>query len=234
VVVVAAPAPAASAPSAPSHSERPHEDDGRTIDFVFIQPEGGVSYLDMTAVSTNGRLLLPEVRGFRGTGWGGGLTVGFRWHFLAFAAHGYIGRFNGDATDTGVTGATTTPVAFDIGQLMAEVHLRIPLPIVEPYARVQFGYGWLGSFQLNERYRDSTSNVSGWTGGVGVGLDVWLGRYVTVGAGLDFTLINFRRGGIQRPDSTCPMTDPTCVELREDGDSVGVLIHGHLQAGVHF
>lgn len=218
--------------AAPAQSQR--EDDGRSIDFVFIQPEGGLSYIDLTAIASNGRDILPQLNEFRGTGYGGGLTIGFRSGIIALAAHGYIARFSGQGTDTGVMGTTMREQAFDIGQLMAEVQLRLPVPIVEPYARVGFGYAWLGNFQLNAMYRESTSTVHGWTGKLGVGADIWIGRFFTVGAGVDFSLLNLRRGGVMREGGACPMTDPTCVELSQDGDAIGLLVHGHIQAGLHF
>jgi hypothetical protein len=216
--------------------ERPHEDDGRDVDYLFIQAEGGLSYADLTALSSSGRLL-PSLTGFSGTGWGGGADVGFRSGFFALAAHGYIARFDGQAPNTmGVGPATVTTFSrqqFDLGQVMLEAQLRLHIPVIEPYVRVGFGYAWMGNFQLNSMYQQSTSNVSGWTGKVGAGLDVWLGRLFTVGAGIDFTLLNLRRGGVMT-NSTCPNTDPTCVDLSHDGDAVGMLWHFHAQFGLHF
>jgi hypothetical protein len=224
----------ATAPSA----EPRHEDDGRSIDFIFVQGEGGLSYIDLTALGMSGRLL-PTLTQFRGTGYGGGLTVGFRSSVIAVAAHGYLSRFDGQGENRAILSdptspTTTTQAGFDIGQLMAEVQLRIPVPFIEPYARVGFGYAWMGSFQLNDMYRDSTSTVHGWTGKLGMGLDLWLGRYVTVGAGVDVSVLNLRRGGVMRANSACPSSNPTCVELTMDGDGVALLAHFHAQAGIHF
>jgi hypothetical protein len=154
------------------------------------------------------------------------------------AAHGYIARFDGNATNTtGVGPATMTTLTrqqFDLGQVMAEVQLRVHVPVIEPYLRVGFGYAWMGNFQLDvDRYRQSTSDVHGWTGKVGAGLDIWLGRLFTIGVGADLTLLNLRRGGVMT-SSTCPNTDPTCVDLSHDGDSIGMLWHFHAQFGLHF
>jgi hypothetical protein len=201
----------------------PHEDDGRSIDFLFIQAEGGYSTVDLTGLSSNGRLL-PTLMETRQSGYGGGATVGFRSWIFAVAAHGDISRFPGSGTDPG----------FDLGQVMLEGQLRLPVPVVEPYLRVGLGYAWLGAFQLNSMYMDSTSDIHGFTGKVGAGLDIWLGKYITVGAGADLSIMNLRRGGVMRDNSVCPQTDPTCVELRMDGDAVGWLLMLHVQAGIHF
>lgn len=219
--------------------QREREDDGRTIDYLFVQPEFGVAYTDLTALSSTGRLL-PTLTQFQGFGLSGGATVGFRFGLVAIAAHGNISRFGGTATDTirvsGFEATTTDPnYSFDLGQVMAEVHLRFPVPVVEPYVRAGFGYAWLGDFKLDtERYRESTSTVHGWTGHLGVGLDIWFAKVFTVGAGVDLGVLNLRRGGVMRQGSACPMTDPRCIELSQDGDAVGLLAHLHVQAGVHF
>ena len=109
----------------------------------------------------------------------------------------------------------------------------MPIGFVDPYVRVGFGYAWLGEFQLNSMYAMSTSNIDGWTGKIGVGLDLWLAPFLTIGAGVDASVINLRRGGVMRSGSECPSTDPTCVELTMDGDSIGTLVVFHLQAALH-
>ena len=218
-----------------AHANHPHEEDnGRSVDFLFIQAEGGLSVIDLTGLSSSstGASVAPSLHEMRQSGYGGGLTVGFRSWIFAVAAHGYISRFISGAPST-VMGVMNNQ-DFDFGQVMLEGQIRIPLPVVEPYVRVGFGYAFLGAFQLNQMYEASTSEINGWTGKVGAGLDVWLGHYITVGAGADFSVMNLRRGGVMRDSSTCPTTDPTCVELRMDGDSLGWLIAAHIQAGLHF
>jgi hypothetical protein len=46
--------------------------------------------------------------------------------------------------------------------------------------------------------------------------------------------MNLRRDGVMREGSVCPETDPTCIELRQDGDAVGWLLTVHAQVGLHF
>lgn len=223
----------ATAPQ-PGHAaaNRPREEDnGRSIDFIFIQAEGGASVVDLTGLSSSGRVL-PTLVETRQSGYGGGATIGFRSWIFAIAAHGYISRFVSGQPST-LMGASNNQ-SFDLGQVMLEGQLRVPLPIIEPYVRVGVGYAWLGAFELNSMYQSSTSDVHGWTAKAGLGLDVWLGKLFTVGAGADFALMNLRRGGVQRDASVCPQTDPTCVELRQDGDALGWLITAHVQAGLHF
>jgi hypothetical protein len=196
-----------------------------------------MSYIDLGALSSTGRLL-PTLTEFRGTGYSGGLTIGFRSGLFAIAANGHIARFDGSGMNRTILADPSTEMitqaGFDIGQLMAEAQLRLPVPIVEPYVRAGFGYAWLGSFELNEMYRSSTSDIHGWTAKLGMGADIWLGKIFTVGAGVDFSVLNLRRGGVMRPETECPTTNPTCVELSMDGDSVGLLVHFHVQAGLHF
>jgi hypothetical protein len=229
-----APAPAADTRASSERERREREDDGRQIDYLWIQPEGGLSYTDLTALSSTGRLL-PTLTQFQGFGFHGGVSVGVRFGWVALAAQGTIARFDGTAMDRiGNLPPSTSNQAFDLGQATVDVHVRFPVPVIEPYVRAGFGYAWLGNFQLNEMYRESTSTVHGWTAKVGAGVDVWLAKVFTIGAGIDLGVLNLRRGGVMRDDSVCPTTDPRCIELRQDGDAVGLLAHLHVQLGLHF
>jgi hypothetical protein len=226
-VTATAPAPSYVRERPPQHEE----DNGRSIDFLFIQAEAGLSVVDLTGLSQNGHLI-PTLSETRQSGYGGGATVGFRSWIFAVAAHGYISRFvsGAPATFMGVSNSQS----FDLGELMLEGQVRLPIPVVEPYVRIGLGYSWLGSFELNSMYTSSTSDIHGFIGKLGAGADVWLGKFITIGAGADFALMNLRRGGVQREGSICPDTDPTCIELRMDGDAVGCLLTAHVQAGIHF
>lgn len=217
--------------SATSSTRPQEEDNGRTIDFIFIQAEGGLSVVDLTGLSSNGRVV-PTLMNLRQTGYGGGATIGFRSWIFAIAAHAYISRFVSGTTSS-VMGAMNNQ-DFDLGQVMLEGQIRLPVPIVEPYIRVGLGYAVLGAFQLNQMYMDSLAPIHGFTAKAGVGADIWLGKYFTIGIGGDFSIMNLRRDGIMREGSVCPETDPTCIELRQDGDSVGWLFAAHVQAGIHF
>ena len=224
---------AATAPTPDHARSNEPEDNGRSTDFLFIQPEFGYAYVNLTALSSTGRVV-PGLQTVQQSGYSGGLTVGFRSWIFALAAHGTIARF--------ISGMPVVlpgvPVMqnqdFDIGQLMVEGQVRIPLPVIEPYARIGLGYAWIGAFQLNQMYMASTSEIHGFTGQVGAGLDVWLGKLFTIGAGADVGLTNLRRGGVMRAGSMCAMTDPTCIELTQDGDATGIVAHFHVQAGLHF
>ena len=103
---LAAPAPPQQPPPQPPPAP------GRNYGFLFIQAEGGLSYLDLTALQSMGQVL-PAITQLHATGWGGGATIGFRSKYLALGANGYISRFDSSNAISGMSG-------FDIGQAMLE------------------------------------------------------------------------------------------------------------------
>lgn len=187
-----------------------HKDNAH--DIPFVSATAGLAYANVLAFSNDA--LFPGVTESREWGPHYGLTAGLRFGPVSFGAHGDLSRFR----------------SYDIGTLGGVVELRLPIPVVQPWARVGFGYAWLGDVQVSTSLASCSPtssssacpSVRGWTLSGGAGLDVWLHRYLTLGVGLDVYVLNLTRSA-----------SPTTVNFERTGDSVGLQGALSVQVGLH-
>lgn len=190
------------------------DDDGRDSDILWIEAFVGYSYANL--IQFRQENFLPEAATLESSGYTAGGAAGFRVKFLMIGARAGIGAYDG----------------FDIGTILAEIHLRLPVPVVEPYIRAGFGFAWLGTVNYDSP-KDSETTVNGLAVDAGLGLDVYLGDYFAVGGGIDASFLNMTRQSIAMG---CNAGDcsPTTVDLEEDGDSIGLQIRATVHASLHF
>lgn len=193
------------------------EGDGRDVDFIWFELEGGVSSVDLIAFRDANFASIaagePAFDNLRGTGPMAGLGVGFRVYWLTVGARGTYANYQN----------------FDIGTIGGDVALRLPIPVVEPYARVGFGYAWQG--QAN--YRNPTmsaTTVYGWSFDAALGIDIYLVKWFTIGAGAGLNLLNMSR----QSDPTQPCMGVTDICPGNPGDAVGYQLRGFIQVGLRF
>lgn len=218
-----APAPAAQPAPAPQPTvvvvreegggDREREDEGRD-DVLYLELLGGYSYVDLAQFSQNN--FYPSIDRFQGSGYFGGAALGFRFAIFRLGARATIAKY----------------ADFDLGTATAELQLRLPIPGLEPFARVGVGYGWVGAADYSTPAESETS-VYGLVVDVGGGLDLYLSKSVSIGAGIDAVFLNLTR---QRVDMGCTGTDCMVedVDLQEDGDAVGLQMRAHGHLGLHF
>jgi hypothetical protein len=201
--------------TAPTEDEPEPEGDGRDVDFIWLEVEGGVSYVNLVAFR-NANFAGGDTDVFRevtGTGPMVGAAAGFRIYWLAIGARVTFASYQ----------------VFQIGTVGADVQLRFPIPIFEPYIRVGAGYAWEGEASYSNPAMSST-NVSGWSFDAALGFDIFLTNWLTIGAGAGFDLLNMTR---QRdPSQPCMGVTDFCP--MRDGDSIGFQIRGFAQAALHF
>ncbi|AKF05783.1 hypothetical protein [Sandaracinus amylolyticus] len=193
------------------------EDDGRKADFIWLEVEGGVSYVDLIAFQQD-NFSAPDgttVDGFEevtGVGPMVGVGLGFRIFFLALGARATLASYPG----------------FEIGTVGGEVQFRLPTPIIEPWIRVGAGYAWMGSANYEDA-RESDTTVYGWMLNGAVGLDFFITWWLTLGIGGGLDVLNMTRQPINSlecpPNEFCPT---------EDGDAIGAQGRGFVQVGLHF
>lgn len=204
----------------PPEEPEEEEDDGRSADFLWIEVEGGASYVDLIALQnesfTYGTTTTTAPTFVETQGMGPMIAVagGFRLSVIALGVRGTFASY-----DTG----------FDIGTFGGEIHLRIPTPVIEPYIRVGAGYAWQG----NANYQDpaaSPATVHGWSVNGAVGLDVFVLWWLSLGVGVQVDFLNMTR-----------QTDPTAMCMgvtdfcpTQNGDAVGVQGRAFAQIGLHF
>lgn len=195
------------------------EDDGRKADFLWIEVEGGVSYVNLVAFqqtnfSTGGMTVTgPGFDEVEGVGPMFGVGLGFRIFFLALGARATLASYPG----------------FEIGTVGGEVQFRLPTPVVEPWIRVGAGYAWQGSANYTDAAASGTT-VYGWTLNGAIGLDVFIAWWFTLGIGVTVDFLNMTR----QTDVMAPCMGVTEFCPTQNGDAIGAQARGFLQAGFHF
>lgn len=147
----------------------------------------------------------------------GGVTLsaagGFRLFILQVGLRGVLNRFSD----------------FDIGQIMADVSLRIPLIIVEPYFHIAGGYSWLGAVDFDTSVDDDVS-ISGLVAETGLGVDLTIIDGLALGLGVDVGVLSLGRSGLSCNTGSCGFE----ADAQSDGSAVGLLIRTHAHAMYRF
>lgn len=218
----------ASPPPSGAGTAPPPEDegDGRDVDFLWIEAFGGIANVNLVAFNGAGTFSGSSTDGtstsvfdeVTGTGPMVGAALGFRVYWIAVGARFNYASYN----------------VFQIGTVGGEVALRLPIPVVEPYARVGFGYAWQGDANYavttgGVTARPSTT-VYGWAFNAALGLDIFLANWFTIGAGVGLDVLNMGRQ--TDPSMTCMGVTDFCPS--KPGDAVGYQISGFGQIGFHF
>ena len=195
--------------------EEEDDGDGRDVDFIWFELEGGVSSVNLIAFQGGDAFgapgsLFTEVSG---TGPFAGLGVGFRVFILSIGARVTYANYQD----------------FDIGNIGGDVTLRLPIPVVEPYVRVGAGYAWQGQGNYANPEMSSTT-VYGWSFDSALGIDIYLANWFTIGAGVGLNLLNMSRQS--DPTMSCMGATDICPD--QPGDAVGYQLRGFLQIGFRF
>lgn len=182
-------------------------------DWFVLEPSVGAAYANVLAFDNSG--LLPGVNQSSGYGMQLGLTAGMRFSIVTLAAHMDLARYK----------------PYDIGTVGGRVQVHLPLPVVKPFARIGFGYAWLGDLNVSSSLISCTPgasspacpSINGWSAAVGAGVDFAVRRWLTLGAALDLTVLNLNRAA-----------SPTQVSFMNTGDSIGMQLALSAQAAFRF
>lgn len=177
---------------------------------VYIEALGGYSFANLVQFSEEN--FVPEATQLNGSGIFGGLAAGFRIYWLTIGGRATIARYFG----------------FDLGTVGADLAIHLPIPVVRPYIRVGFGYGWLGAADFSDPALSETS-VYGFAVDAGLGLKIKLGRLFSLGGGFDAAFLNMTRQALTGDE----VRDVTGVNIREDGDAVGLQLRVHVHLTLH-
>ncbi|MDW8363868.1 MAG: hypothetical protein RMK74_15855 [Myxococcales bacterium] len=214
------PPPAGQSPQERRLAEEEEEDDGRDADLLWIEGGFGYSYVDLGQFSRDN--FLPHIERYRGSGYAAELAAGFRVTFLAVGARATLASYPGSGDFEG----------FEVGHVALEATARLPTPVLEPYARLAVGYGWVGSANYDVPAMSET-DVYGLVASVGAGLDLYLDRIFALGVGMEGAFLNLTR---QELRDGCMGSDceVATVELSEDGDALGLQLRLMARASLHF
>jgi len=206
-------------PAGTSHNERrlreEEEGDGRDADLLWIEALFGYSYIDLVQFDNSN--FLPDIDRHQGNGYVAGGAAGFRISFLMIGARGTLASYEG----------------FDLATVGLDVHLRIPLPVIEPYFRVGAGYAWVGAANYDVPDQSDVS-IFGLAIDAGAGIDVYLDEIFAIGVGMDGVFLNLSRQRVDMDGCGSMDSDIGTVNFQEDGDAAGLQLRAHAHASLHF
>lgn len=192
--------------AAPGQTEETaaQEDEGPALPqytrFFYFQPFLGYSWADGGALGGNDTNL-PDTARLESSGLNVGAALGFKIFVLQLGARATY-AFHED---------------YDLGGIMGELGVRIPIPVFEPIVRLGAGFGWLN---IKNTLGDILEeNPSGFLLDIGLGFDVWLGSNFTLGFDGAVGLYFLARDSIE----CLRAGDGLDCTVREDADNAGAL-----------
>jgi len=209
--------PYATSSRAQREADEEEDDDGRDVDILWIEGTFGFSWANLVQFKQDN--FFPDAVRLSGSGLTYGVAAGFRLSFIMIGARATLGTY--PAAD------------FDLGTAVVEVSLRLPVPVVEPYIRAGIGFAWMGSVNYDSPSNSDTT-VHGLAVEGGAGVDVYLGKIVAVGGGIDVAFLNMTRQDIPGDGCGGGTCSPTSVDLEQDGDSAGLQLRVAGHVSLHF
>lgn len=221
--------PGAQGPQPPpresTNAEEEEEDSGLGLEWVWARAEGGYSYVNMESLSSG-----LQVQQTSGSGASYGATAGVRLFFLTI----------------GITGRNLQ--ISSLGNLVefgGEVGLHMRVWRLDPYFGVRGAWAWLGSFDTTS-IKDAAGSspgdlkVRGVAVGPTLGLDVYLTKWLTVGAQGGAELLFLKKPPADLPPQFSNLGPMQQAQIKSDplyqnsGSSVGVGLGAMVQLGLHF
>lgn len=190
-----------------SDRDEEEEDDEDSWGVFYLQALGGYSFANVVQFSQEN--FVPEATELSGSGLFGGVGAGFRIYWITLGAQATLASYFG----------------FELGTVGLDVGLHLPIPVVQPYLRVGIGYAWMGDADYSDPMLSRT-DVYGYAIDAGLGLDIKLARFLSLGAGFDAAFLNMTRQALSDGNVTG-------VDIQEDGDAVGLQIRLHAQLTFH-
>ena len=198
------------------------KDSGRGLQFVWVNAEAGFQYLSLNTFHANNLVDAKFVKSTQ-SGLLLGAAAGVRLIFLTLGARFRWGDF----------------AAWQMWTLDAEAGLHLPIGIVEPYFNFALGYASLGAYggEANSiNFQNAGASIHGVNARGGVGLDIYLNRFLSIGALLTGDILYLKRS--QHLTIAGADTDPAKAEAQRvyanDGSSVGGAATLTGVVGLHF
>lgn len=154
--------------------------------IVWFDVEAGVSSVNLNTFTTNFDQFSVGFIPQSGIGPSIGGAAGFRLVFLTLGARGRAARFSGSG-----------PVQeWSMASIDAEVGVRVPLHRLEPHLTLASGYTTFGGFGDALQGVQQGLRVNGINARLGLGVDYFLSRYVSVGGLASGELLMLTRPGV--------------------------------------
>jgi hypothetical protein len=210
-----------STPVMPARSGEEAEDSGLGLEWVWLNADVGVAYVNMTSFSAS-NLGLQKTES---VGPAFGVAAGVRLIFLTLGV-----RVRDLVLSTG-----------NLWELSAEAGLHTRIWRIDPYFGVRGGYNFVGSLssdsvQVAAGGTPSDVSVHGFNVGPMLGIDFYLAKAVSLGADVDAQFLFLQRPKPALPNGLTEMNLPPQYRQLYDnsGSSVGFGVTGSAHLGIHF
>lgn len=205
--------------------EADEKDQGRGLEFVWLNAEAGYQLVGMQTFSKN-NLVDAAFTKTQQQGLAFGAGAGVRLIFLTLGARFRLGNFD----------------AWQMWTLNAEAGLHLPIGRVEPYFTLGGGYASVGAFDAKSTTVDlkgADVSIHGWNARVGFGMDVYVTNVVTIGANLTGDALFLKRLKTDAPPQLPAGSDQALQRqvdavYANDGTSVGAAMTATAVVGLHF
>jgi len=209
-------------PPASTSSSDESEDSGLGLEWVWLNADVGVSYVNMTSFDES-QLSLQQTSG---TGPTFGVAAGVRLFFLTL---GIRGR-NTQLSSLG-----------SLWELDAEAALHMRIWHIDPYFGVRGGYAFIGSLSSDSVQAAAGTappdvSVHGFNVGPTLGIDVYLSSLVSIGGEGDLEFLFLQRPPAPLPAGVTAASLPAQYQAlyQNSGSSVGLGAGATAHLGIHF
>jgi hypothetical protein len=217
-----------SSPAAPSNADDENDDSGLGLEWVWLRPEFGFSYVDMESLSSG-----LSMEKSHGAGYFAGGAIGARLLFLTVGAR----LVNEQLSSLG-----------NLWDLGGEIAFHMRVWRIDPYFGVRAGWTWIGgldSQSVSVATGSSASDVSvhGFAIGPAAGIDLYLAHLFSIGADASAEFMFLKRPPAPLPDiSKLPPAQQAQVQAQiqsnplyqQSGSSVGLGTNVGVHVGLHF
>jgi hypothetical protein len=222
-------------PAKPAHEGRsrreaqPERWAGPSSQLVWTDVRAGVEAVQLSTFVADFDQVSAGFLPTSGVGPSLGVGAGLRFGFLTVGARGRVVSFE-DASTVG---------PWQIWTLDAELGVRVPLHRLEPHLSFSGGYSSFGGFHDAVSGLSGGLDVHGADFALGMGVDYWITRTVSVGADVQGQVLAIARSGISVRDLATPrevgtINDAKARILEANGTSLGTALLATVALGVHF
>ena len=207
-------------------NEAESADSGRNFEIFWVDAHIGASYIDMRQFSSDTLALEKSHAG----GPMFSLGAGIRYVLLV----------------AGVRAKYNVLSSFNMWQVNGEVGLKIPIDTVDLLIGVHGGYSFVGSLGDGTVAASDTSStptdkdavkVRGFNAGLDLGLDYYLTKNFSLGAGVFGDFLYLKRPPVAKPDGLTPEASAALDAeplYQKSGTSAGMQLGAALRIGGHF
>jgi hypothetical protein len=208
--------------------EEEEEKDEFGSEVLWVDARAGYTFMDMVTFDASNGLL---TAGLIPTGAGGpsvAMGLGVRLWFVTLGPRVTLAMLHPDDREN-----------FNVWSVDGEIGLRIPLGRVEPHLTFAVGYSALGGIDDAVAPIGDGFDIEGANLRLGLGLDVYITEYLSVGADVTGEVIALSRPGVPLEDvleakGVGTVNEAEAEILEADGASTGAAVSVLGGLGVHF